>query len=154
MRRGEIVLRDRAKQLRDYSGLQFAGGITPTDVDGYLDFGNKVTVFVEFKYGDAPLPYGQRLALERLVDDVSMTKPAILIVAQHSHHPLEDIQAHRATVSSYRYKFKWRSPVRPIELRQAIVRFLEMIAKRSRSTTGESGTPQRRKARNERTHRR
>ena len=57
--------REYAKQLKSFSGLRF-GKITPTDIDGFLDFGNNVYVFIETKHGDAPLPYGQKLALERL----------------------------------------------------------------------------------------
>lgn len=65
--RGKIVYRNRAKQLVDFSGLRY-GKITPTDIDGFLDFENKLFVWIEVKSTGVDMPYGQRLALERMAN--------------------------------------------------------------------------------------
>ena len=44
--RGVIHNRERGAQIRDYSGLRF-GNITPTDIDGFMDFGGRVFVVFE-----------------------------------------------------------------------------------------------------------
>ena len=62
--------RDYMRQIKDFSGLRF-GKISPTDIDGFLDFGNSLFIFVEMKHGDTRIPYGQKLALTRLCDAVA-----------------------------------------------------------------------------------
>ena len=64
--RGSIQFPDRARQLIDFSGLRY-NKITPTDIDGFIEYHDEAIVFMEFKYGNAELPYGQKLALERLL---------------------------------------------------------------------------------------
>ena len=44
--RGVIRNRQFAQQLRDFSGLRF-GKITPTDIDGFMDFGDRLFVVLE-----------------------------------------------------------------------------------------------------------
>jgi len=56
-------IRERA----NFKGLRF-GTITPTDIDGLIEFEGKCCIFMETKHGDADLPVGQRLALERNCD--------------------------------------------------------------------------------------
>lgn len=103
--RGVIKNRQFANQVRDFSGLTF-GRITPTDIDGLIEYQNKGYVFIETKFGEAPLPFGQRLALERLCDDLQNTKPALLIIA--SHESDGDIDVAETIVTEYRFKGKWR----------------------------------------------
>lgn len=124
--RGVIVHRQRSQQIKDYSGLRY-GLCTPTDLDGMLDFGDKAWVMIEYKYEDAQMPHGQRLCLERLVDDLQRTKPSILIVAQHHHPVLEDIDCAHALVEEYRYEGKWRVPRERTTVRVAIDKFRESI---------------------------
>jgi len=85
------------------------GKITPTDIDGFLDFGNKLFVFIEVKYGDAALPTGQRLALERICD--ACQKAGIVsVVAIASHDSAtQDIDVAGAMVTRYRYDGKWQN---------------------------------------------
>jgi len=102
--RGQIVSRSRAKQIRDFSGLLF-GNITPTDIDGLIEYHGKAYVFIEVKLNDAILPDGQRLALERLTDDLHRVKPTLLIIARHDAvNPDDDIDVAIAIVAEYRYK--------------------------------------------------
>lgn len=81
--RGRINNRARATQIKDFTGLRW-GKITPTDIDGFIDFHNKLFIYIELKYGNATLPNGQRLALERQADAGNKAMiPTYVIVAQH-----------------------------------------------------------------------
>jgi len=107
MDRGIINYRERARQLRDFSGLRF-GNITPTDIDGFIDFGNKYFVIMEFKVEGTPLTYGQELALERLVDNLQDNgKPSIAIIGIHNHPVDEDINCANCLVDKYRSSKVW-----------------------------------------------
>ena len=44
--RGVITNRARARQIRDFSGLQI-GTITPTDLDGLIEFHDECFIFCE-----------------------------------------------------------------------------------------------------------
>ncbi len=122
--RGVIRNRDRARQIVDFHDLRW-GKITPTDIDGLLDFGNKVFVCIEYKYEDAEMGYGQELAFKRLVD--ALSKPCILIQATHSQHdPNKDIDGANARVVRVYYKGKWYPSKHTV--RQVIDTFLEKIS--------------------------
>lgn len=84
--RGAIHNEARNSQPRDFSKLRYANNITPTDVDCILEFGDKAYVMIEAKSNGAPVPYGQRLALQRMIRDwVLRGKKAILIIATHDY---------------------------------------------------------------------
>lgn len=107
--RGRIQLRDRARQIVDFSGLRY-GKITPTDLDGLIEYQSKAFVFYEYKYRDAKIPDGQRKALTRLVDCLQKAgSPSVLFVCRHAVDDCaEDIQAARVIVDSLYYDGKWR----------------------------------------------
>ena len=46
--RGKIRDATLIDRLRDFSGLRY-GRITPTDIDAFMEFGNKAFVFIEAK---------------------------------------------------------------------------------------------------------
>jgi len=79
---GAITNYKRIKQVVDFTGL--CQGFTPTDIDGLIEFRDKAYVFIEIKTGNAPLPFGQKLAIERLVRDTGKEKKSIGIVASHN----------------------------------------------------------------------
>ena len=121
MQRGEIKNRKYAAQLRNFSGLVYGtnGTITPTDIDGLIEYEDKCFVFIEAKYEGAELPYGQRLALERLVD--SLDKPSVLFIANHCSK--DDIDMAATWVTDYYYLGEWIQ-VKPVYLKFAIRGFL------------------------------
>ncbi len=120
--RGKIRNRKLASQLRDFSGLRY-GKITPTDIDAFLDFQDKVFIFVEAKHQSAMPPTGQRIALERLCDACEKAgKLAIVLVA--SHDTEADIELANLPVTFIRHKGFWRKPHRPVSVREAIDDFL------------------------------
>lgn len=119
---GEPMFRNRdyASQLKDYSGLKF-GFISPTDIDACLEFGGKLFIFVETKFGNATMPLGQKLALERLCD--LLTVPAIII--QTTHTSTGDIDMGLTQVVRYRENTKWFDEIPDLTLRQLIEIFLD-----------------------------
>lgn len=118
--RGKIRNREQAQQLRDFSKLRF-GKITPTDIDGFIEFQDKAFIFIEAKYGCSALPYGQRLALERLCDAISSTgRFCSVLVAHHSCSPTEDIDFGLLKLSEYRINGKWIEPTSTWTLKEAI----------------------------------
>ncbi len=103
-KRGEIYNLSRAAQLIDFSGLRF-GNITPTDIDGLIDFGNAVFVFLEYKRGDNKMPGGQRLALQRLAD--RKDKPTFVLVGRHENAS-GYINGAAAILTEYYFNGRWR----------------------------------------------
>jgi len=104
--RGKIRNRRRAAQIRDFSGLRWEN-ITPTDIDGLVEYHNVCYVFYETKLEDKEMDFGQKLALERLNDDLSKSKPCITIISTHNTPIEEDICVANTQVTEYRYKGKW-----------------------------------------------
>ena len=107
--RGIIQNREFKQQIADFSGLRF-DKITPTDLDAFMDFNNKLFVFVEAKYGGAPLPYGQRLAIERLCDACHTPPVRYAVAFLTSHENKGDIDFARTVITQYRWGGKWVSP--------------------------------------------
>lgn len=106
--RGEIQKRERAKQLINFSGMKF-GKITPTDIDGFIDFHNLGFVFLEYKLTDAEMPTGQRLSYERLADVIEKGggDPVVFQCSHEHFNPEEDIDGANAKVVRMYYKGKW-----------------------------------------------
>jgi hypothetical protein len=119
----EFRNRDRAKQLIDFSGLR-SGKKMPTDIDAFIDFGGRAFVFIEVKHGGADLPFGQRLALERLCDSVDDSIDAWVLVARHNTPVNEDVDLADAIVSDYRNGGRWRRTRREVDVKE----FVDWIA--------------------------
>jgi len=108
--RGDIYNPARASQLVSFSGILY-GKITPTDIDGLIDFGGNSFAILEFKFGDTPLPFGQRLAIENLVYRLQNGgASAIAIVCEHEIPAHQAIIASDTIVRSYLYRGKWQIP--------------------------------------------
>ena len=106
MERGVIYNKDRARQLRDFSGLRY-GNITPTDIDGLIEYKDIAYVIFETKFGNAEVPRGQMIALERLCDDLQNYKHTIVIISSHNHPVTEEIDLANSIVTQYRWRKKW-----------------------------------------------
>ena len=111
-KRGLILNRERAKQIIDYSGIKFDRKISPTDIDGLVEYDNKAYVLMEFKYRGNTMPYGQSLAMTRMIDDfTAQGKESAFLVCEHNvTNPEEDIDAAKATVREVYYEGKWGKP--------------------------------------------
>lgn len=106
----ESLLRNReqARQIQDFSGLRF-GAITPTDIDAFLDFGDRLFVFVEAKHGKAVVRTGQRLALERLCDaSEGKARKAYVLVVSHNVEPGADVDLGAQEVARVYFQGKWK----------------------------------------------
>ncbi len=128
--RGKINSVARKQQINDFSGLRY-GKITPTDIDGVIEYKDRATVFIEVKYAGARLPFGQRLALQRLVNDVAAAgKRAIAIVADHDVHdtgdsiPVADCKVREFCLCN---ETVWRPPKKRTTVREMIDEFLQAI---------------------------
>lgn len=120
--RGKIYNRERASQIKDYSGLRW-GNITPTDIDGIIEWKDKCFIVFEAKRQGNDLPYGQKLALMRLIDNLS--KPAILFVANHNAELGTDIDMANAIVEKYYWQGEWKQVKQHMLLREAIDGFIK-----------------------------
>ena len=117
--RGLIRNREFAQQIRDFSGLRW-GKITPTDIDMFVEFGGKLFVLAEGKHGSAHLPFGQRLAFERLVDALHDPPARISVGLIVAHDTTGDIDFAQLPVRAIRYRGKWRPPKTACTLLSAI----------------------------------
>lgn len=119
--------RERARQLINFEGLR-DGKKWPTDIDGLFDCRGQAFLFFEFKYKDAPMPLGQRLALENLVNTCGDAgRPAVALVVEHTvQNPLDDVDAALGVVREcYWHNSRiWRPPTRRLTLREACDAFI------------------------------
>ena len=129
MTRGVINNIERAKQINSFDGLQY-GNITPTDLDGCIEYHNKAYIFIEIKYGDTQLPFGQRLALERLVKDTGLAKKSIAIIAQHNIKNTDHQIIVKDCIVRELYLWnekKWRPPNRDMTVKELADTFITKI---------------------------
>ena len=119
------AVRDEAMytQLKDYSQIRY-GKITPSDIDGFLDFNDKLFVFLELKYIGTELKGGQRLAYQRVCDACQKEgRESLVIVAHHNYPPEQTIPVHEIPVSEIRYRGEWRPTKKPYTVKALIDKF-------------------------------
>lgn len=121
--RGLIRNREYAQQIRDFSGLRY-GSITPTDIDGFLEFGARLFVLFEGKHGRAPMPRGQRLAFERVVDALHAPPDRHAVGFVVSHDTTGDIDYAHLPVVRVRFGGQWLERSGALTLRQSVDAFL------------------------------
>jgi len=125
--RGKIRNRECAGQLKDFSGLRF-GKITPTDIDGFVDFQNRAFVLFEIKHGTTPMPYGQRLGYERLADACEKSGiRTLVIVAHHDVAAPKDIDVAVLPVTQVRFQGQWKKLNVHHTVRSAFDAFLKWV---------------------------
>lgn len=110
--RGVIQNRSFKNQVADMSGLRW-GNITPTDIDAFIDFGDKLFVLVEGKFGGATVQYGQLLAIQRLCDACHNPprRFSFAIIADHKSTDGQDIDFANMIVRTVRFNGKWTAPM-------------------------------------------
>ena len=54
-----------------------------SDVDGLMDCHGKAWILYECKYGDNLPPIGQKILIERLINNIGGTVPAVAMVCSH-----------------------------------------------------------------------
>lgn len=114
----------RMKQLIDFQGLAVDEYIYPTDIDGLIEYKDSEYIIFEVKYGDAEVPFGQKLALQRMVDDFTKTgKQAVVLVCEHTvRNPEKPVVAAWCKVREIYYggEKQWRKPIKDITVREAV----------------------------------
>ena len=124
--RGVIQNRARKQQIADMSGLRF-NKITPTDLDAFLDFGDRLFVFLEGKFIATPVLYGQQLAIDRLCDATHFPphRYSFAIIADHTSPVDEDIDFANMVVRSIRQNYEWKPPLQKgLTVRAAVDRMI------------------------------
>ena len=103
----------RGRQLLRFDGFKY-GTITPTDIDGMIDYHNSVLVLFEAKLAGKDVPTGQRVALERLIQDAARAnKHGIAMIIEHNINDFRrDVYATDCTVREVytTEKRRWRPP--------------------------------------------
>jgi len=113
--RGSIRHLDRYKQLISFEGLERHRKITPTDIDGLIDYAGNAFFYMECKlesrYNEAGLDYGQRRAIENLIESHRMAGHlAMAIIFVHNCLPEELIIARDMNVREVYFEHKWKTP--------------------------------------------
>lgn len=113
--RGVIKNRSRQKQIHDFSGLKRLRNITPTDIDGLLDYNGKNFIYLEGKVYGNEMFYGQKLALENAVKShCEAGHPSIAIIYEHWIPPNKDVNVAECIASKVYSKrdngnYEWQS---------------------------------------------
>lgn len=135
-KRGVYKSKYRGRQLLLFDGMRY-DNITPTDIDATIEYKDRAVIFIEVKLRKVDVPLGQRVMLERFVDDFrNAGKDAIAIIAEHEVKDAEqDILLKDCTVREIYYKRKnndkrcmWRSPKGEITVKQLTDSFIELNA--------------------------
>lgn len=117
----------RMRQLIDFQGLDIDGYIYPTDIDGLIEYKDSEYIIFEIKHGDAEVPFGQRLALQRMVDDFTkIGKQAVVFICEHSVRDAnKPVIAAWCKVRKIYYggEGQWREPLHEITVRDAVDSF-------------------------------
>ena len=108
---------EHMSQCVDFSGLEI-GKMNATDIDCCMEYKDKLFIYVETKYQDDAIPTGQRLLLERNVDNADRSgRVGIAIKTKHEYKG--DIMIADTLVSEYYWRGKWYTPVNDTTLLEA-----------------------------------
>ena len=110
--RGKIKYLNRYKQLISYEGLVRHRNITPTDIDGFIDYNGCAFFYIEGKhedkYNNGGLDFGQKRAIENLVNSNTQAgHTAAAIVFTHTCNSDEVIMAEKQPVREVYFQKKW-----------------------------------------------
>ena len=114
-------------QLIDFQGLCVDGYIYPTDIDGIIEYKDSEYIIFEVKHGKAEVPFGQKLALERMAHDFAkLGKRVLVLICEH------DVADTRQPVIAAWCKVRelylgsdcaWHKPKNDLSVREAVERF-------------------------------
>tara|TARA_R100000278_G_scaffold121538_1_gene105740 strand:+ start:1777 stop:2178 length:402 start_codon:yes stop_codon:yes gene_type:complete len=103
-----IKYRKRFNQPIVFNGLQ-DGVISPTDIDFVFEVDNKFLLIGECKVEGKDLTIGQKLVLQRLVDNwTAAGKLAIAYYVTHNFHPNDDVVLSECDVHSVYTSGQWQ----------------------------------------------
>lgn len=99
---GEIHFPERKRQLVTWRGAKY-GSITPTDIDGSVDYGHgRLFVFTDLKVDGYTTTGGQREHYEHLVNGLRAGgRAAYAVIVTHTVPVQDTIDVSSCTVASY-----------------------------------------------------
>lgn len=122
----------RSKQINDFKKLIRHRGITPTDIDGLIDYRGNAFLFFEGKYGDFDLPKGQRNALENISRALSKNNTMNIVIVYNHYVDSEDsVDVGIQTVSKFFYNKKWHEPKKKLTVLDAVILFENFCKKKN-----------------------
>ena len=111
----------RGRQLLRFDGFRY-GNITPTDIDGVIEYQNRIWLLYEAKLTGKDVPHGQRLALERWIADAGKAgKHSIAMIVEHDiTDASEDVYLTRCRVRELytTEDGRWRGPKRSMTAKE------------------------------------
>lgn len=108
----------QVSQSIDFTGIENKS-IHPTDIDFVLEFNNEILILGEVKREGNNIPVGQRLVLERLVDNWLGKSIALKVFHNHKDDNT-DIPLIDCYVQSYYFNKKWNNPSKRYSLKEFI----------------------------------
>lgn len=122
--RGVIRNKQLAQQINDFGGLCRHRNITPTDIDGLIDYNGVAYVLLEGKHINAGIPYGQLRAIENVATSLAKGGAMVTAIIYTHEVPFEQsIYVADCTVKQFFYQAKWYYPPEHMTVVQAIERF-------------------------------
>lgn len=124
---GKVLNRERHSQCLDASGLE-REGMTPTDVDGVLDYHGRAWLIIEIKYNSEPIPVGQQICFDRMAKAFSKTAPTLFIIADHYiEDTKQDVMVDQAAVREWSTGGRWTACEEQITVGELTDRFLTLV---------------------------
>ena len=140
-----IQHKERMRQICDFTGLKF-GSITPTDIDGMIEYHGIAYAVIEIKLRNKDVPGGQRKCLERLVCDMEAAgKFAVAMVVQHDvQDTTQSIIVADCDVREVYWGEDptWRKPRTPMKTRYALELFMKMAIQKEKEQSEKSALEQ------------
>ena len=112
--RGKIYNRKRATQILSFENLVLHRNITPTDIDGFIDFKGNAFVYMDAKLYGIELSIGQRIAYENVVKSHEKGgNKSCAIIFRHNIPVEHEILCYKEYVDEFYWKsengFAWHS---------------------------------------------
>lgn len=123
---GVINHADRARQLMLFKGIVRHRRISPTDLDGLIDYNGEAFIILEGKVKGTKLQTGQRKAIENLCK--ALSKFSIALVFEHKTPTTEDVIVKDCIVTKVYEDDNWRVP----ETKRTVLEAIEIIEKHLR----------------------
>lgn len=121
---------ERASQVLDFGGI-LPKPYAPTDIDGLIEWKNKAYIILECKYKNKEMSMGQRIAIERMINDFTKVgKRALAIVIEHDQENIQkSVMVGEQLVRQVYFdtQKKWREPNYICTAKEVINNFIKYI---------------------------